>query len=1023
MQFRSYPVVKEWLQETLDTMRGRLPQPIEDAPEQNIPDDDYATGQLLYVPEVVQTSNMDCGPATLKAVLEGFGVSAHYGRLREACQTDVDGTSIDTLEDVANLLGLEAEQIMLPLDHLLNPEADALPAIVIIRQPNGLTHFVVVWRTHENVVQIMDPSTGRRWPTVDQFLNEVYIHEQPVPAELWREWAGTEAFCAPLRARMAAMDLNHTQCHQLLQLGLADPSWHGMAHLDAAIRMVQALVDAGGIDAGREAFLLVEALFARAANQPDESTEDAPTQFNSVFSFSTAIPANYYSVFPHAQVDDAGNEEEETVIMQGAVLLSIDGYESPLVSHMDDQKPDEQKPDDQKPDDQNTDDQNTDDQIEDENEDFDAPDEEASQLSPELIASLEEPPSNLARELWNLLKRDGLLTPMILVASVGLATLAVTVEALLLRGLLEIGTSLGTVGERLSAAGLLILFTGILLMLEFPISATLLRMGRRLEIDLRAAFLRKLPRLSDRYFHSRLTSDMVERAHAMRAIRTLPIIGINFIRLVFQLVFTTIGVMWLHNDIGSIFIAILAVTFAVGFTLVTQPVLVEQDLRLRTHTGALSRFYLDALLGLIPIRTHGAEQAVRREHEGLLVEWVNAGLRFGRTDTLLHGIEALSGIIFAILILFSYISGGGEASGVLLLFYWTLSLPVLGQHMADMAQQYPLQRNLLLRLMEPLSAPEEEGEGDEIGIQSIFGDEHHSSLQPDTQGEMMQVNAGLQSEAQAGMPKQQKDAGIYIAMNDVTVVAGGHTILEEVSLEIQPGEHVAIVGPSGAGKSTLAGLLLGWHRPALGDILVDDTVLDGAQIPALRREIAWVDPSVQLWNRTLIENLHYGAENGEAPVSFALEQADLFGVVEKLPQRLQTKLGEGGGLVSGGEGQRVRLGRAVLRPDVRLAILDEPFRGLDRIQRQTLLARMRTYWDNRTLIFISHDVADTQDFDRVIVMESGHIVEDDNPTTLAQDETSRYHTLLTAEQRVHEQFWGSPEWRRLQIEEGELSPA
>ncbi len=67
----------------------------------------------LIVPEVVQTSNMDCGPAALKSLLEGFGIPVNYGRLREACQTGVDGTSIDTIEEVANQLGLQAEQIML----------------------------------------------------------------------------------------------------------------------------------------------------------------------------------------------------------------------------------------------------------------------------------------------------------------------------------------------------------------------------------------------------------------------------------------------------------------------------------------------------------------------------------------------------------------------------------------------------------------------------------------------------------------------------------------------------------------------------------------------------------------------------------------------------------------------------------------------------------------------------------------------------------------------------------------------
>src|SRR4030095_3790443 len=102
----------------------------------------------LLAAEVVQTSAMDCGPAALKCLLEGFGIPVSYGRLREACQTDVDGTSIDTIEEVAVQLGLEAEQVMVPEDHLLLPEAGSLPAVVVTRLANGITHFVVVWRLH-----------------------------------------------------------------------------------------------------------------------------------------------------------------------------------------------------------------------------------------------------------------------------------------------------------------------------------------------------------------------------------------------------------------------------------------------------------------------------------------------------------------------------------------------------------------------------------------------------------------------------------------------------------------------------------------------------------------------------------------------------------------------------------------------------------------------------------------------------------------------------------------------------------
>src|SRR5512140_1819543 len=79
------------------------------------------SARTLLAPEVIQTSAMDCGPASLKCLLDGFGLNASYGRLREACQTDVDGTSIDTLEDIACELGLDAQQVMVPPDFLLLP--------------------------------------------------------------------------------------------------------------------------------------------------------------------------------------------------------------------------------------------------------------------------------------------------------------------------------------------------------------------------------------------------------------------------------------------------------------------------------------------------------------------------------------------------------------------------------------------------------------------------------------------------------------------------------------------------------------------------------------------------------------------------------------------------------------------------------------------------------------------------------------------------------------------------------------
>ena len=102
-------------------------------------------------------------------------------------------------------------------------------------------------------------------------------------------------------------------------------------------------------------------------------------------------------------------------------------------------------------------------------------------------------------------------------------------------------------------------------------------------------------------------------------------------------------------------------------------------------------------------------------------------------------------------------------------------------------------------------------------------------------------------------------------------------------------------------------------------------------------------------------------------------------MIERLPNGLETPLGEAGGLVSGGEGQRVRFGRALLRPGVRLAILDEPFRGLDFEQRHKLLHRSREVWRDATLLAISHDIAEAMTFERVLVLEDGRIVEDGDP--------------------------------------------
>jgi ABC-type transport system involved in cytochrome bd biosynthesis fused ATPase/permease subunit len=250
---------------------------------------------------------------------------------------------------------------------------------------------------------------------------------------------------------------------------------------------------------------------------------------------------------------------------------------------------------------------------------------------------------------------------------------------------------------------------------------------------------------------------------------------------------------------------------------------------------------------------------------------------------------------------------------------------------------------------------------------------------------------------------------------------GGHTVLDRVTLHVRPGEHIGIVGASGAGKSSLVGCLMGWFQPSSGRICVDDAPLDSTRLARLRSEIAWIDPQVHLFRSTLYENLRFG--NGSQSVGrlgTTLEAADLGRILERAPEGLQTPIGEGGTLVSGGEGQRIRIGRALGRVGVRLAILDEPVRGLGREERRRLLSSLNAQFNGATLLCVTHDVADTLDFDRVLVIERGRILEQGVPRVLQAQPRSRYRALLDEERAMRPDVVANVAWRRLRLRAGRI---
>lgn len=885
-----------------------------------------------FVPEVVQSSAMDCGPASLKSLLEGFGIAVSYGRLREACQTEIDGTSIDAMETVAQQAGLAAEQIMVPPDFILLKKADLLPALVVVQLPSGATHFVIAWNCVGPWVQIMDPATGRRWQHKKKFLRDIYMHSQVVSAEDWTEWSLSEESLGPLAARMKELRIATSVGQQLVAQVVGDGGWRPVAALDAAIRLVESLVGAGGVRRGAEADRVLLQSF-NEARRPEIGETDA-------------IPSVFWSVAPEGNIEDGG----EMLRLRGAVLVRVRGKEAP--THEIDGGQAEHT--------------------------------ETFEIPPELHAAFSEKPTSPPRELFRLLLRDGLKAPILVMSGIVVSSATVMIEALLFRGLLDFGMFLGLPEQRFAAVAAVVLLLLGLLLLALPTMSASLREGRHLETRLRMAFMGKLPRLADRYFSSRLSSDMAERAHVLHKLRSLPSLVVYLWRSMTLLVATTIGIIWLDPKTAPI--ATTAAIIAVALPLISQRLMVERDLRVRTHTGALTRFFLDSLLGLTALRCHAAERTVRREHEMLLVEWARASIDLLRIAITVEGLTAFAGYTFAVWILFDHFARAGGSGMVLLLVYWVLGIPALGQDIAVAARQIPTMRNVALRVFEPLAAPDE-------NAQNEFRKEtRHTDL-----------------------------SAMSLKLDGVSVVAGGNTILDRIDLRIEAGSHVAIVGPSGAGKSSLVRLFLGLHRPVKGSVFVDGKRIDGREVLAPRHEIAWVDPAVHLWNKSFVDNIFYGATSGTSQtIADILQQASLFGVLEGLPDGLQTILGEGGGLVSGGEGQRLRFARALNRDGVRLAILDEPFRGLAREQRRDLLRRARQRWRDNTLLWVTHDLRETLAFDRVIVIEGGRVVEDGSPSVLRADPNSRFGALLTADEEMNSSLWFDPTWRRLELRDGEL---
>jgi subfamily B ATP-binding cassette protein MsbA len=213
-----------------------------------------------------------------------------------------------------------------------------------------------------------------------------------------------------------------------------------------------------------------------------------------------------------------------------------------------------------------------------------------------------------------------------------------------------------------------------------------------------------------------------------------------------------------------------------------------------------------------------------------------------------------------------------------------------------------------------------------------------------------------------------------VGYKDVSLEYEGINILDGVSLEINAGEHIALVGDSGGGKSTFVQMLLRYYDPKSGSVLINERDIKEYTLESLKQNIAFVTQRVYILNESVAANVAYGYDViDEERVIQALKEANAYDFVSELEDGIHTKLDESGANLSGGQRQRIAIARAIYK-QASLLIFDEATSALDNTSEAKIQEALKNYAAGRISITIAHRLSTIEDADKILFLRAGKII-------------------------------------------------